>query len=229
MKILRRCEVSDSMNRYRWTLSIVMSVTGFVVSWLASQHHLGWKVAAALSYFEVALVCAYLLWTRDALIGHLLVFAAIVGFGELPSDAFSVLVKHTVVYAPGEPMIWASPLYMPFTWMAVMVQMGFISWWLSRRMKLWIVMGLLAVLGGLYVPVYEYLAHGAGFYYYQNCRMLMGVTPYYVILAEALLCAALPPLVRRIDEQSWPWWIGLGVIESVIVLGVSVLAFGLVG
>jgi hypothetical protein len=243
--------VKDPLDKQRWMLAALMSIIGFGVAWYASRHHLGWQAAAALSYGEALLVLVYVLWKKDRLIGSLLVFALVVGFGELPSDAYSVLVKKTLVYAPGEPMIWASPLYMPFTWVAVMVQMGFISWWLvnasgsdrllallhldspdaaiRRRRKVIVAMIILGLLGACYVPIYEHLAHGANFYYYQNCRMLKGITPYYIILAEGLLCAALPPLVGRIQERSWRGWIGLGIVESGIVLAASVLAFALVG
>ena len=221
--------MTDPLNRSRWILAALMSALGFSVAWFASRHHLGWQAAATLSYAEVALVCGYIVWKRDRLFGCLLVFALVVGFGELPSDAFSVFAKHTLVYAPGEPMIWASPLYMPFTWVAVMVQMGFISWWLCQRMRVGVVMVILGLIGAGYVPIYEYLSHSANFYYYQNCRMLMGITPYYIILAEGLLCAALPPLVARIEERSWRWWVGLGLVESVVVYLASRLAFALVG
>jgi len=221
--------VPDPLNVHRWVLSVLMSGIGCGTAWYASRHHLGWRVAAALSFGEALLVGTYLLWKRDRLIGCLLVFALVVGFGELPSDAFSVLVKHTLVYAPGEPMIWASPLYMPLTWVAVMVQMGFISWWLCQRVKLGVAMAILGLIGAGYVPLFEYLSHSANFYYYQNCRMLMGVTPYYIILAEGLLCAALPPLVRCIEKYSWRGWIGLGIVESLVVYVASRLAFAMVG
>jgi len=128
--------VNNALNKQRWGLAVLMSVLGFGVAAFASRHHSGWPVAAALSYGEALLVLGYVLWKRDRLIGALLLFGLVVGLGELPSDAFSVCVKHTLVYAPGEPMIWASPLYMPFTWVAVMVQMGFIAWWLCQRLHL---------------------------------------------------------------------------------------------
>jgi hypothetical protein len=196
---------------------------------LASIGHLGWKVAALSTALELLLVLGFVLWTRDPLIGRLLIFALVVGFGELPTDAFSVLVKGTLVYPSGEPMLWASPLYMPFSWVAVMVQMGFIACWMTRRLRTGWAMLLMALIGASYVPLFEYLAHSADFWYYQHCAMLFGVTPYYVILAEAVILGALPPLLKGIEDRPWPWWIGLGVLESGVVYVGSRLAFALVG
>lgn len=221
--------MADPRNRQRWMLVVLMSVLGLSLAGCASLFHLGWRFAALASYLEVGMVCGFILWTKDPLVRVLLVFAVIVGFGELPADAFSVVTKQTLVYPPGEPMIWASPLYMPFSWTAVMVQMGFIAWWLAQRMRLGFAMGLMALIGASYVPLFEYLAHSAGFWYYRDCRMLFGITPWYVILAEAIILAALPPLVRRIEGKPWPWLIGLGIIESLVVLFGSRLAFWLVG
>lgn len=218
-----------SLNQRRWLLVVLMSGVGLVSAGWAAMHHAGWRYAALATYAEVALVCAFLLWTKDPLFRQLLVFAVVVGYGELPADAFSVLVKQTLVYPPGEPMIWASPIYMPFSWIAVMVQMGFIAWWLAQRMRMGYAVAIMALIGASYVPLFEYLAHSADFWYYQNCPMLLGITPYYVILAEAIICGALPVLLKRLEERPWPWWIGLGVAESAVIYLGSRLAFALVG
>lgn len=221
--------MSDSLNRRRWLLVTLMSTLGLALAGLASVGHLGWRVAAVSTTLEVLLVVGFFFRTRDPLIGRLLVFALVVGFGELPTDAFSVAVKGTLVYPTGEPMIWASPLYMPFSWVAVMVQMGVIACWMTRRMHMGWAMLLMALIGASYVPLFEYLAHSAGFWYYQHCAMFLGITPYYVILAEALILGALPPILKGIEGRAWPWWIGLGVLESVVVYVSSLLAFKLVG
>lgn len=221
--------MSDPVSRRRWLLVILMSTVGLSLAGLASLLHLGWKVAALSTALEVLMVAGYLLWTKDPLVGRLLVFALVVGFGELPADAFSVLAKGTLVYPAGEPMIWASPLYMPFSWVAVMVQMGFIAWWLPQRMPMGRAILIMALIGASYVPLFEYLAHSADFWFYQHCRMLFGITPYYVILAEALILGALPPLLKGLENRAWPGWLGLGMAESVVVYAGSRIAFALVG
>jgi hypothetical protein len=216
-------------NRARWILVALMSTLGLGLAGVAAWLHLGWTWAAVSTYLEVGLVCGYLLWTRDPLIRALLIFALVVGFGELPADAFSVLTKQTLVYPPGGPMLWASPLYMPFSWLAVMVQMGFIAHWLEQRLGTGRAMGIMGLLGLSYVPLFEYLAHSAGFWYYRDCRMLLGITPFYVILAEGLILAALPLLLRGLKERGWAQLAGLGLVESLVIYLGSRLAFVLAG
>jgi hypothetical protein len=221
--------MADPRNGQRWTLVVLMSVVGLSLAGFASWFHAGWRIAAISTYLEVGLVCAFILWTRDPMLRALLIFGVIVGFGELPADAFSVLVKQTLVYPHLEPKLWASPLYMPFSWIAVMVQMGFIASWLTQRLRLGQAMVIMALIGGSYVPVFEYLAHSANFWYYQDCRMLMGITPYYVILAEGAILAALPPLLQGVERRSTAWLVGVGIVESAVIYGASRLAFLLVG
>lgn len=215
-------------NRRRWILVIAMSALGLSLAGWASLTHAGWRVAALSTVLEVLLVGLFLVWTKDPLVLALLVFGLVTGFGELPSDAFSVLTMRTLVY-PGGPMLWASPLYMPFSWLAVMVQMGFIAWWLPGKVRMPVAILVMAAIGASYVPLFEYLAHSAGFWYYQDCRMLSGITPYYVILAEALSLACLPPLVKGIERRSWSAWALLGLAESAVIYLASRLAFALVG
>lgn len=118
---------------------------------------------------------------------------------------------------------------MPFSWIAVMVQMGFVAGWLVRKAGLLRSTLIMAAVGASYVPLFEYLAHAANFWYYRDCRMFLGVTPYYVILAESLILAALPLLVRDLERRSWLGLVGLGVAESLVVYLGSRLAFMLVG
>lgn len=221
--------MSDPMNAGRWKLVIAMSTIGMVGAGAAAKWDLGWKAAAVMTFTELAAVLIYWAKSKDPLMPKLLFFGLIVGFGELPSDAYSVLAKGTLVYPAGEPMIWASPFYMPISWLAIMVQGGFMAWALRQRFGLWKTVLFLVLVGGSYVPLYEYLARNAGFWYYQNCPMVLGHTPYYVILAEALLCGALPFLMKDLPTLTWRRLALFAVVESVVILGSSVLAFQLLG
>ena len=58
----------------------------------------------------------------------------IVGFGELPADAWLVDYTRTLDYSiGGGPMIWRSPLWMPLAWEVVAVQFGYIGLRLWER------------------------------------------------------------------------------------------------
>jgi len=208
-----------SENRRRWILTICIGVIAMGVDITAALFGLGWPAAVVSVVVPVILVLVYVARTRDPLFSRLLVFGLVVGFGELPADALDVLVSKTLVYPIGEPMIWTSPAYMPFAWMMVMVQMGFIAWWLRGRFGAVKAMVIMAVLGATYVPAYEVIAKYAEYWYYRDCPMAFHAAPYYVILTESAICLAMPLMIGSLERLGWGKVVGLGVAMSVWVLG----------
>ena len=109
---------------------------------------------------------------RDALLARFLLFGAVVGFAELPADAWLVDYTHTLDYSiGGGPMIWRSPLWMPLAWEVVAVQFGNIGLRLWERLGK---MGLLMIglLGAINIPFYEEMARRIHWWYYSGCRMI---------------------------------------------------------
>jgi len=180
-----------------WTLGLSLFGDG-----IAALFSLGWTAAAAYTAGLLMIIAVYLIRTRDPIIGRLLLFGLLVGFGELPADHFGVVTTGTLVYPPGPPLIWNSPFYMPFAWSIIFVQLGFVAWWLDRRWGLRTTCIALAIFGGINIPLYEFLAKFADFWFYHDTPMLFSVTPYYVILAEVLISAALPLLVLKISRRT---------------------------
>jgi len=203
-----------------------MSLVGLVGALWASRQGAGWPAAAGLTAVEVGLAVAVAVWRRDALLGRLALFGLVAGFAELPADVLSVRIFQTLVYPP-EPLIWASPAYMPFSWMAVMVQMGLVTWLLLPRLGRWRTSALMALIGATYVVTYECLAHGANFWVYQDCPMLFGLAPYYVMAAEALILAALPWLVQGIEALSPSRAARRGLLAGAVMFGATLLAHAL--
>jgi hypothetical protein len=158
----------------------------------------------------------------------MIVFGLVVGFGELPSDYFGVAVNKTLVYPQDEPLIWVSPAYMPLSWMVMMLQLGTVANWLTSKWGLLKTTGALAVLGGINIPLYETLAHNAGWWHYQNTPMFLGLTPYYVILAEVLLSVALPLMVSCVARSRGLMVVVFGVAQSGWILLTGIFASWLV-
>ncbi len=187
-------------------------------------------VAAWVSTLVLGLAMgAYAMATRDAFFSKLLVFGLVVGFGELSSDYFGVVTTGTLVYPPVGPFLLVSPAYMPVAWMIIMVQLGTLAdlatgkWGLLKS-----TLGLM-VLGSLNIPLYETLAHRAGFWLYQDTPMLFGTTPWYVILSEMLLSAALPLVVRGVSRGGVWRAVLLGVAQAAWILLTGIVAYALVG
>ncbi|HEX8823444.1 MAG TPA: hypothetical protein VF794_26190 [Archangium sp.] len=204
-------------------------VASLVGSFLASHFQMGPKAAFVLTPALAASFVVYAVRTRDGFVARMILFGLVVGFGELPADYFGVAVNKTLVYPQAEPLIWVSPAYMPLSWMVMMLQLGTVANWLTSKWGLLKTTAALAVLGGLNIPLYETLAHRAGWWSYRNTPMLFGVTPYYVILAEVLLSLALPLVVSHVAQARGPKVVALGVAQSVWLLLTGVFASWLVG
>ena len=117
------------------------------------------------------------------MLARFMVFGLAVGFAELAADAWLVDYTKTLDYSVGGgPMIWRSPLWMPFAREVVAVQFGYIGLWLWKRCGRW---GLVTIglLGAVNIPYYEEWRAASIGGQYRDCRML-SFTPYYIILGE---------------------------------------------
>ena len=214
-------------NRNRWILIVVLGAVALAVDLPAAILGLGWKFGALSAFVALAVTVVYLALTRDRVIGALLLFGLLVGFGELPADALDVSWSKTLFYPQDEPLLWTSPLYMPFAWAIVMVQMGFIAWWMTNRWGLLIATVVLGVLGASYVPMFELMASHADYWHYDNCYLVLGTTPVYVIVTESAICVSLPLLIGRIHQLRWPGILLVAVIEAIWMFGAEAIATAL--
>src|SRR5262249_11861251 len=106
--------------RLRFILGTLVLAVGLDI--LAACLHLGWVAAAGITYGLNAILLAFIIARKDRLLGQLFVFGLAAGFTELPSDHYSVVTIQALVYTPEGPFIWTSPLYMPFSYVVVLVQ-----------------------------------------------------------------------------------------------------------
>jgi hypothetical protein len=183
--------------------TFALLVAGHIV---AASGRLGW-VSAAVTVGLTALALLALAWRRAwrPLILRLLAFGLIAGVCELFTDFSGEVVAHSLRYPPAEPMLWASPAYMPFSWMVVLAQIGYLAWRLAAlappRRAIWLAMALTGLWGALNIPFYEEMAYHAGWWSYAHAPGL-GHTPYYVVLFEGLIAAALPLLLADLQRRS---------------------------
>ncbi|MBL9103004.1 MAG: hypothetical protein JNL82_18815 [Myxococcales bacterium] len=196
---------------------------------VAAVYVLGWVGSSVVTAGLLAMFVRHAWRERDALLAKILLFGLVVGFGELPADHFGVVVTDTLVYTPGGPQVWVTPLYMPFGWVVMMVQLGVLAHWLARRWGPLRTCFALAVLGGLNIPAHELLAKYADLWHYQNTPMVLGAVPHYVILAEAMLGMVIPLLLLRAAETSWRGVIVLGALQAAAIYVAGRVAFALVG
>lgn len=224
-------EMSNKVNRGTSTETKFMLVTiaiTLTVAALSSYFHAGWMSAAALAFGMYALLGAFALRTGDKFLLKLLVFGLMAGIVELAADCWLVESTGTLLYAGGEPMIFCSPAYMPFAWAVVLVQVGYLGFLISGHKPMWQSMLATLVIGLLFIPLFEHWANGAGWWVYQNTPMI-GDTPWYIILAEGLICMLLPLLFVYEVQKSYLRAIIFGVFHGLWIWLAYFVSYNLIG
>lgn len=185
-----------------------------------------WKTGIALNLVDNTLLLWYVAKQHDLLIGRLILFGLAVGFSELAADAWLVEYTKTLDYSiGGGPMLWHSPLWMPFAWEIVAVQFGYVGLWLWNRFGGW---GLAAngLLGAINIPYYEEMARQIHWWQYSNCRMLSS-TPYYIILGEFGIAIILAILAKRLTDGTWTRSLLTGIAGGLGIFLCYALAYGI--
>jgi hypothetical protein len=185
-----------------------------------------WKTGVALNIVDNSLLLGFVAWRYDMLLARFFIFGLAVGFTELAADAWLVDYTKTLEYSiGGGPMLWRSPLWMPFAWEVVAVQFGYVGLWLWNRFGKW---GLAAigVLGAINIPYYEEMARRINWWQYGNCRML-SFTPYYIILGELGIAILLALLAKRVFQGSWTTSLFAGLAGGLGIFACYALAYGL--
>jgi hypothetical protein len=194
------------------------------VSLLAFAPWSDWQTGAALNVIDNCLLLGFVVVRGDALLGRFLLFGIVVGFAELPADAWLVDYTRTLDYSiGGGPMIWRSPLWMPLAWEVVAVQFGFIGLRLWERFgKVGLLM--IALLGAINIPFYEEMARRIHWWQYSGCRMI-SFTPWYIILGEFGIALAFALLARTLRRGSWRIAIVSGVAGGFSIFACYAIAF----
>ena len=190
---------------------------------------LGWKSAAFNTGFMSLLFALYIIKFRDSYLLGWAIFGVAAGFTELIADWWLVNRTQSLVYAQDEPMLVASPIYMPFAWALLLLQIGAIGHWLARCMPMLRAALLTGLVAGVNIPLYESLARTADWWIYQSTPMVWGA-PYYIILGEFLLALPLVWMAVWIEKLG-PVKGGVlfGIVEGLVILIAYVIAWWLLG
>src|SRR5690348_4476946 len=157
----------------------------------------GTDLVAAVYLLALAAHCAW----RPLLV-RLFVLGLVAGMLELFTDAAGESFAHSLVYPPAQPMLWASPIYMPLSWAIVLTQLGYLGWrlaGLAPRLPLALAVLLTGLAGAAIVPFYEEMAYYAGWWHYAAAPHL-GHTPLYVLLFEGGVATLLPIVTRALPR-----------------------------
>lgn len=220
---------TQGISRDDWLLFVVNAV-GLV--WAAIDAWFDWGPwsAWACVFLTSGLYLAHVQWRGTDILKNLLVFGLVAGLTELAADWWLVSITRTLDYAKWGPFLVDSPAYMPMSWAGILLSMGFLGYAVSLKHGVRWGLVVATVVSGLYVPTFEALAHYAGWWTYSNCHRL-GVVPWYIIVGEALIGAAMPLLVTQVVAQKSTLgsWIGRGVIAGLWIWVAYFIALRITG
>src|SRR5690349_13245401 len=153
----------------------------------AARLAVGWITAAlidALALIYLVALLARPVWRP--LVGRLMLLGLVAGILELFTDAAGHQFARSLFYSQGQPLLWDSPFYMPFSWMIVLTQLGYLAWRLAGLLPggrlPWRAVLLAGLAGAVNVPFYEEAAYHAGWWRYAPTVLHLGHTPAYVLL-----------------------------------------------
>jgi hypothetical protein len=225
MTKLDAAAISDDQGRLAVVVATIV-INILTVALLTFAPWSDWKTGLALNLVDNALLLSYLLLHRDALLGRFMLFGLAVGFTELAADAWLVDYTRTLDYSiGGGPMLWRSPLWMPFAWEIIAVQFGCVGLWSWQRYNGW-GLALVGILGAINIPYYEEMARLINWWVYRDCRMLSH-TPYYIILGEFGIAMILAILAKRLPRGNWATTLLAGFAGGVGIFLSYVIAYGI--
>lgn len=217
----------DSLAQGRLRIVVATIVINIVaVALLTFAPWSDWKTGVALNFVDNLLLLGYVAMHRDTFLARFMVFGLAVGFTELAADAWLVDYTRTLDYSVGGgPMLWRSPMWMPFAWEIVAVQFGYVGLWLWERFGGWGLAGI-GMLGAINIPYYEEMARRINWWQYHDCRMLSS-TPYYIILGEFGIAILLAILAKQLTRDNWTTALLAGVAGGVGIFVCYAIAYGI--
>lgn len=215
----------DDQGRLRLVVATIV-INIVAVALLTFAPWSDWKTGVALNLVDNLLLLSYVAMHRDTLLARFMVFGLAVGFTELAADAWLVDYTRTLDYSiGGGPILWRSPLWMPFAWEIVAVQFGYLGLWLWERFGGWGLIGI-GMLGAINIPYYEEMARRINWWQYRDCRMMFS-TPYYIILGEFGIAILLTLLAKRLVPGNWTTDLWTGVAGGAGIFICYAIAYGL--
>ncbi len=221
--------IDQYINKKTTRFVVISQLLMMAWTFASSMFHGGWVSASVIVWASVATYVIYAIVSKNVVFQKLVIFGFAVGFLELIADHYSVSTLNALKYPADEPKLWVSPIYMAPSWMVAIVQLGWYSVLLIRWKGVAIATIAMTLLGGSYIPSYEWMAKNAEWWHYENVSMIFKVVPDYIIGCELLLSLFIPVLIYQALKRQWYWSILLGAIEGLWIWPAAAIAYAITG
>lgn len=226
--------VSEVARQERRRLVVALLCMGLLMAAAAASSCLpssGWPTATLSVIVNLAVAIGLALRSRDATLGRLLLFGLAFGVGALAADAYLSDVAGTLDYSidGGGPRLWRSPVYLPFAWQVVVMQLAVVGAALQARLGR-AGIALTGLLAAASIPVYDELARGARWWRWVDCRMIHNV-PCHLVASYALIGVLISWSAMRLlrSGPSWPRAVTCGALAGLATLPICALTSALLG
>lgn len=209
-------------------LALATIAVGVATAALSAWLRLGWLPPTLVNPLIVLALAVAAVRSGDAALRALLVAGAAAALVELAIADPAFVRRDILHYAPGGPFVVASPLYMPISWLFIVVQMGVIGLWLAARFGLARATAILFVTGAVNGPTYEFLAQYANWWTYTGCWLVAGV-PVFVIASEGAIGAVIPWLAIQVARRGALAALALGAGLGAFMWAAAEVAFAVIG
>jgi len=225
---LAQLAAARRITRFDLAVAVVI-LLDFVLTYVDSVTK--WIYVGFIDLLLSAILLALLIGGRAMrpLLGRLMLAGLVAGICELFTDAAGQRLVHSLIYPPGELTLWASPIYMPLTWMVTLTYLGYLGWRLYALFGWRVAILLCGLVGAIDIPLFEELSYNGGWWQYMPAHLMLGHTPAYVSLFEGLVVAALPLVFNRIERRSWfevaviggiiGFWMAIAALAAWLLLG----------
>nr|MCU0387432.1 hypothetical protein [Chitinophagaceae bacterium] len=202
-------------------LGTMIATLGFAL--VDAFFHLGYGSASALAIVMFFVISMRAYRWNDSFLKKMIVFATAAGITELVADNWLVNGINSLFYPEEQLHIWASPFYMPLAWAVILIQVGYLGGLLGMRKSMGVKVLISFMIGLVFIPVFESCAKYAGWWYYVSESKFLE-TPYYIILGEGLICAAIPLAFHKVLRKSF-----IGLLLMGAALGLWIYASYFIG
>lgn len=207
---------------------LVTMVLTLGIALLDAKLALGYKSASFLAFGMYGVITIMAFKWRDSFLKKLLIFGLFAGFTELIADNWLVNGINSLFYPIEEEHLWASPVYMPFAWAVILIQVGYLGGLISMKHNLVKSILVSFLIGMCFIPIFETCAKFAGWWHYDSINVFVN-TPYYIIFGEGLICAAIPLVFHKMVRTSWVNTAVMGIVMGLWIYASYYFGFHIFG